>query len=126
MAEKKFELVDFERAPRVNEWVEPVSQLATAIAHNPKASFRIPLDVKDEGKEISAFRAAAKDIGKTVRILVRDDSAVTKVGQKENGKPIYEGQVVLTVTLTEKYADGRGRKPKTETEDAGASAKSGK
>lgn len=120
MAEKKFELVDFERAPRVNEWVEPVAQLATAVEANPKASYRIPVNVKDEGRELAAIRAAAKDINKTVRVLVRDDSAVTRVGQKDNGKPVFEGQVVLTITLTEKYADGRGRKPKADTADNAA------
>ena len=115
---KAFELVEFETAPRVNEWVEPIAQLAEATEKNDKASYRIPLDVKDEGKELLAIRAAAKDIGKTVRVRVRDDSGVTKVGSKENGKPIFEGQVIVTISLTDKYADGRGRKRPTPEEDA--------
>lgn len=123
MAGKSFELVEFEQAPRANEWIEPVQQLIDATEINPKASYRIPLDVKDEGKELLAIRAAATSFGKTVRVRVRDDSAVTKVGVKDNGKPIFEGQVVLTISLTDKYADGRGRKPKSEIVDEAKSTK---
>lgn len=80
------------------------------------AALTLVFDVNEEAKELRAFRQAAKDQGKTVRIRHRDESAVTKVGTKENGKPVYQGEVTVVVSLTEKYADGRGRKPKAEAE----------
>lgn len=123
----KFELVTFEKPVKVNEWVEPIDQLIAAVDTDPEhAAFKLTFEAKEEGKEMRAIRSAAKARGKTVRILHRDDSAVERVGQKESGRPIYKGDVIVTITVRDKYADGRGRKSKEEkaaTTEEGVSRK---
>jgi len=113
----KFEITSFVAPEKSNEWVDAVDALIEAGATDENAAITIHVEAKDEAKELRAFRAAAKTANKTVRIRVRDDSAVETVGRKDNGKAILKGEVALTLSLTEKYKDGRGRKPAAENGD---------
>lgn len=114
----KYELTTFKASEKAisQDILDAVDVLVNA--ENEDAALTLVFDVNEEAKELRAFRQAAKEKGKTVRIRHRDETAVTKIGTKENGKAVYQGEVTLVVSLTEKYADGRGRKPKGETETA--------
>lgn len=115
----KFSIGTFTAPAKENEWIDDVNELAQATEANSDASATFTVPVKDEGRTLSDIRAAAKLINKTVRIRVRNDEAVTKTGTKENGKAILSGDVTLTISLTEKYKDGRGR-PRKAVEGAEA------
>lgn len=118
----KFAIGAFVAPEKENTWVEDVHELALATDADPNASATFSVSVKDESRTLLDIREAAKGLNKTVRVRVRNDDAVTKVGVKENGKAILEGDVILTITLTEKYKDGRGR-PKASAKPVESEAK---
>lgn len=107
----KFRIGKFVAPEKTNLWAEDVKELADVTAQDAEASATFSVSVKDEGKTIRDIRDAAKVLNKTVRIRVRNDDAVKKIGTKENGKAVYEGDVVLTISLTDLHKGGRGRKP---------------
>lgn len=107
----KFTLGTYTKPEKHNEWVEDVQELADATAQNPETSATFELDIRDESKTILAIRDAAKTLNKTVKIVRRDDRAVTQIGTKDNGKKVFQGNVVVEIQLVERYKDGRGRKP---------------
>jgi hypothetical protein len=107
----KFSIGKFVAPEKTNLWAEDVKELADATAQDAEASATFTVSVKEEGKTIRDIRDAAKGLNKTVRIRVRNDDAVRKIGTKENGKSVFEGDVVLTISLTDLHKGGRGRKP---------------
>lgn len=123
----KFELTTYTKTGKAPsaEIVQAVTALVEATTKDENAALTLVFDAKEEAKELRAFRQAAKDQGKTVRVRTRDDSGLTKIGQKENGKAIYQGEVTVVVSLADKYADGRGR-PKGSGKDAETEAKPSK
>lgn len=122
----KFSIGTFVKPEAENEWVEDVTELAEATAQDANAAATFVINVKEEGKTLRAIREAAKTLDKTVRIRHRDDSNVAREGVKENGKPIFGGEVIITISLTDKYKDGRGRKPASESADAPEGKSKGK
>jgi hypothetical protein len=107
----KFSIGKFVAPEKTNLWVDDVQELADATAQDAEASATFTISVKDEGKTVRDIRAAAKNLNKTVKIRVRNDDAVKKIGTKENGKAVFEGDVVLTISLVDLQKGGRGRKP---------------
>lgn len=107
----RFTAVKITPATKENLWIEDVAAMVAATDADPEFGAQVVFPVKDEAREVAAIRDAAKTLGKTVRIITRDDSALTRVGSKDNGKPIFEVDVVLTLAIRDKYKDGRGRKP---------------
>lgn len=107
----KFSIGKFVAPAKTNLWEEDVKELADATAQDAEASATFTVSVKEEGKTVRDIREAARALNKTVRIRVRNDDGVKKIGTKENGKAVYEGDVVLTISLTDLHKGGRGRKP---------------
>lgn len=116
----KFAIAEYVRPATANAWAEDVAELDAAVKENPSFAGTITVDAKDEGKELRAIRDAAKALNRTVRILKRDDSNAEVAEVKENGRKVYKGTVDLTVTLADKYAEGRGRKPAAATTETPA------
>ena len=122
----KFEMTTFTAPPKSNEWDEPIAALAevtdTYLASENADPEQYPaitvfIDWKGRNGELARIRDAAKKVDKTVRIRTEDVSGLTEVGTKENGKKIYQGEIRYVLTLSEKYKDGRGRKPKDADEN---------
>lgn len=112
----KFQLVEYVAATeKANEWIEDVQELAVATDANPNAAAVIPVPWAKRNTTLSAIRGAAKTLNKSVRVRKEDTSGLRKVGQKDNGKDVFEGDILYTIALIDKIADGRGRKPKDAT-----------
>lgn len=105
----------FVKPQSANAWAEDIAELNDAIKAKPGIFATLTVDAKDEGKELRAIRDAAKALDRTVRILKRDDANAEVAEVKDNGRKVYKGTVDLTITLAEKYAEGRGRKPAAES-----------
>lgn len=112
-----FELTEFvAEDTRVNEWIDPIKALAEAIEANPKAAFKVTVEWAKRNTELLAIREAAKQINKTVRVRAQDESGLEKIGTTDKGKSVYKGDIIYTISLTDKYKDGRGRKPADKAE----------
>lgn len=111
----KFQMTKFVAPEKSNEWDEPIKALAELTDED--AAIEVYIDWKGRNGELARIRDAAKKVDKTVRIRTEDVSGLTEVGTKENGKKIYQGEIRYVLTLSEKYKDGRGRKPKDADEN---------
>jgi hypothetical protein len=115
----KFSIGTYVKPESANAWAEDVAELDAAVKANTDESVAISASITLDGKtkdvDLRAIRDAAKKLGRTVRILKLDESKLTTVSVSEKGRKTFGGSVDVTITLTDKYADGRGRKPANAT-----------
>lgn len=110
----RFNIAKFEKPKAHNEWAEDVAELDEQVKADPEFAATFTIPAADEGKTLTRIREAAAELNRTVRILARDDSKASIAGTTEKGRRIFAGEVTLSITLRDKYADGRGR-PKGST-----------
>lgn len=104
----EFKAVTVTPEAKANEWIEPIAALAAQ--NDTEAGYEIPIAWKGRNAVLGQLRDAAKLAGKTLRIRKQDESGLNAIGKTEKGKTVFDGNIVYTVTLTDKYKDGRGRK----------------
>lgn len=102
------EFGEYVEPEKINPYTENVRQLAEL--DNENASMTITVDANKAKNEQFKVQKAANELGKTARLRNTDDSNATQVGKSEKGKPVYEGTVRLTFTLTSKHKARRGSK----------------
>lgn len=120
----KFNIGTYVKPEAKNVWAEDVEELNEAIKANTDENTVVSASITLEGKtkdvDLRAIRDAAKKLGRTVRILKLDESKLEVASVSEKGRKTFAGSVDVTITLTDKYADGRGRKPANATTEAPA------
>lgn len=99
---------EFEDVPKANKYIGVVTKLAEM--NSETASFTLTANANDADKEKLAFQQAANEIGKTARLRITDDTNAKVIGKNDKGKPMYEGTVNLTFTLTHRHKARRGQK----------------
>lgn len=118
----KFNIGTYVKPESANAWAEDVAELDAAVKANTDdtqvVSASITLDGKSKDVDLRAIRDAAKKLGRTVRILKLDESKLEVASVSEKGRKTFAGSVDVTITLTDKYADGRGRKPANATPES--------
>jgi hypothetical protein len=107
---------EFVAPEKVNPYAETVKKVADL--NNDKAAFTVEVDVADAVTVQHKIQRAANDIGKTARLRLKDEAAVTVIGKDEDGAPVHGGPVKLTFTIGTKHKGRRGIKPVEESEAA--------
>ncbi len=107
----KFAITTFvPESNKANEWIEDIAELAAATESNPDAAAEVAIPWAKRNTELLAIREAAKAVNKTVRVRKQNEDGLKAIGTKANGKTVFEGDIVYTISLTDKYKEGRGRK----------------
>lgn len=101
------EFTTFTAPEKTNPYAADVEKLAAVGSED--AAIVITVDANAAVKEQFKFQKAANAINKTARLRNTDDSGAKVVGKTESGKPVYEGVVKLTFTLTAKHKARRGK-----------------
>lgn len=101
---------EFKPAEKVNPYAATFVEFAKAAEKNPDVAWSVELDASRETAERVLIADAAHNVNRTARLRTRDDSKRVKVGErKKSGNPIYEGNVILTFTLSPKHAPRRNK-----------------
>lgn len=97
---------------------QELAELVIATQANADSATQVKVPTVDADKFITLFQTAANDKGFTARVRLRKDDG--KFGKdnytkgKRAGLPIPTGETELILSLTNKYAPGRGRKAAVE------------
>ena len=101
------EFTEFVEPEKVNPYTDDVAKLAEQ--NNENAALVVTVDANQRLKHQLLIQKAANAIGKTARLRITDDSGAKITGKTEKGKPIYEGVIKMTFTLTGKHKVRRGK-----------------